>query len=333
MVKTSRLFSAFTVLTSLFVVTASPISPNATSSSPSSTTTCNVTLSDYSSHKKTTPRFVTYWDEWLDYQPGMPDPSEFKGFNTIMLSFLLQDGPADQAQAWQKLSKSERTKVKKKYEKAGIKLMVSAFGMTDKPASSGADPTKLAKSMASWVKKYDLDGIDVDFEDFDAVGSGHAADWLSTFTHVLRKELPRKDHYLISHAPIAPWFAKSGGGVYLDVNKKAGKDIDFYNVQFYNQDDLYSNCQGLVEKSGGAYPGSSLLEISEAGVNLDKLVIGKTAKKSDGWGGYMDAYKLASCAAKAKGKGWNGGIMVWQYPNADKKWIKIARHKTWPVDK
>ena len=42
--------------------------------------------------------------------------------------------------------------------------MVSAFGSTNAPTSSGADPVATANTMAAWVKKYGLDGIDVDYE-------------------------------------------------------------------------------------------------------------------------------------------------------------------------
>ncbi len=42
--------------------------------------------------------------------------------------------------------------------------MVSVFGATDVPTSSGADPVTTAQTMAAWVKEYDLDGIDVDYE-------------------------------------------------------------------------------------------------------------------------------------------------------------------------
>lgn len=45
-----------------------------------------------------------------------------------------------------------------------LQLMVSAFGSTDAPTSSGEDPTRLAETMAAWVQKYGLDGIDVDYE-------------------------------------------------------------------------------------------------------------------------------------------------------------------------
>jgi chitinase len=54
--------------------------------------------------------------------------------------------------------------VKSSYNAAGIKLIVSAFGSTDAPTSAGADPVATANTMAAWVIKYGLDGIDVDYE-------------------------------------------------------------------------------------------------------------------------------------------------------------------------
>ena len=48
-------------------------------------------------------------------------------------------------------------------------------------------------------------------------------------------------------------------------------------MQFYNQG-LYGDCTGLLTKSGGAFPGSSLFEIPKHGIPLNKLVIGKPAK-------------------------------------------------------
>ena len=84
---------------------------------------------------------------------------------------------------------------------AGISLLVSAFGSTEAPTSSGADPTDTANTMAAWVIEYDLDGIDVDYEDFDAInaGDGSAESWLTTFTQVLRDQLPQ-GQYILTHA-------------------------------------------------------------------------------------------------------------------------------------
>lgn len=62
------------------------------------------------------------------------------------------------------MSAAQRAKVKAEYATAGIKLIVSVFGATDAPTTNGADPVKTANEMADWVKEFDLDGIDVDYE-------------------------------------------------------------------------------------------------------------------------------------------------------------------------
>ena len=74
------------------------------------------------------------------------------------------EGAWDKAYEWTTLSASDRATVKSEYEAAGIKLMVSAFGSTDVPTTSGADPTSTADTIAAWVIEYGLDGVDIDYE-------------------------------------------------------------------------------------------------------------------------------------------------------------------------
>lgn len=74
------------------------------------------------------------------------------------------EGAWDKAQEWASLSASQRSSIKSQYAAAGIKLIVSAFGSTDVPTTTGADPIATANTMAAWVKQYSLDGIDVDYE-------------------------------------------------------------------------------------------------------------------------------------------------------------------------
>ena len=74
------------------------------------------------------------------------------------------EGAWDKAEEWTTLTASQRATVKAQYADAGIKLIVSAFGSTDVPTTSGADPVTTANTMAAWVIEYDLDGIDVDYE-------------------------------------------------------------------------------------------------------------------------------------------------------------------------
>lgn len=74
------------------------------------------------------------------------------------------EGPFDKALEWTQLSPAQRSSIKSQYSSAGISLIVSAFGSTDVPTTSGADPIQTANSMAAFVKQFELDGIDVDYE-------------------------------------------------------------------------------------------------------------------------------------------------------------------------
>lgn len=80
------------------------------------------------------------------------------------LSFLLVAGAWDNAGSWASLSDGDRATIKSQYNNAGIKIIVSAFGSTDVPTSSGLDPIGLANTMGNWVRNYGLDGIDIDYE-------------------------------------------------------------------------------------------------------------------------------------------------------------------------
>lgn len=113
---------------------------------------------------------------------------------------LATTAPADQASIWQSLTASQRSTIKAEYAAAGISLIVSAFGASENPTTDGHDATETANALASWVKAYDLDGVDVDYEDFAAFNSSAAAEtWLITFTSALRAQLPA-GQFIISHA-------------------------------------------------------------------------------------------------------------------------------------
>ncbi|TFY79025.1 hypothetical protein EWM64_g4988, partial [Hericium alpestre] len=179
---------------------------------------------------------------------------------------------------------------------------------------------------------YSLDGIDVDYEDFNAFdgGTGSAETWLESFTTQLRTQLPQ-GQYILTHAPVAPWFEANrwGGGGYLAIDKSVGSLIDWYNVQFYNQA-TYTTCATLLTASDGDFPGSALFQISANGVSLNKLVIGKPANSGDASDGYIDPTTLAGCVSQAKSQGWNAGVMTWEYPDAGAAWIKTVRSQAWP---
>jgi len=240
-----------------------------------------------------------------------------------------------QAEEWTQLSASQRATIKAQYAAAGIKLIVSLFGSTDAPTSNGADPVATANTMAAWVIQYGLDGVDVDYEDFNAInaGDGKAEAWLASFTRQLRVKLPQ-GQYILTHAPVAPWFSpgKFGGGAYLTVDATVGNMIDWYNIQFYNQGTTeYTTCTGLLTDSSATWPQSSLFQIAKNGVPLNKLVIGKPATTGDASNGFISSSTLASCLETAKNSGWNAGASVWEFPDASTSWIQAVRMSSFPL--
>ena len=152
-------------------------------------------------------------------------------FLTSNIAFLLSSGPADQVAKWAALPADQRQQLKQQYNGAGVSLVVSAFGETDHPTS--LDPATVANNLAQFVLNNDLDGIDVDYEDFDAIGksNGSAEQWVATFTQTLRQKLPQ-GQFILSHAPLAPWLAPNAqfkAGAYVTINKNVGSMIDWVN--------------------------------------------------------------------------------------------------------
>ncbi|KAJ7696589.1 glycoside hydrolase [Mycena rosella] len=256
------------------------------------------------------PHWVIYGDQFVSGTTGPPAASAIAGFNVFALSFLLTEGAFDKAFEWTTLTDAQRTTVKASYAAAGIKLIVSVFGSTDIPTTSGVNPVTIANTVAAWVIQYNLDGVDVDYEDFDAfdAGDGSAEAWLITFTTQLRTLLPQGT-YILTHAPVAPWFSPGtfwGGGGYLKVHASVGNLIDWYNVQFYNQGATeYTTCANLLTTSSNTWPKTALFQIAASGVPLSKLVVGKPGTTSAADNGFMAAATLAGCLATAKSQGWS----------------------------
>ncbi|KAF5392186.1 hypothetical protein D9757_001377 [Collybiopsis confluens] len=274
------------------------------------------------------PRYVVYSDAFISSTNPAPPTSSIAGWTVFNIAFLTNFA-ADNYGVWVSMTDAQRTAVKAQYAAAGIKLCVAAFGSTEEPTNAGLNPVTLADSVASAVIQYQLDGVDIDYEDFDAFNrkDGSAEAWLISFTTELRKKLP-VGQYIVTHAPVAPWFISElyNGRGYTYVDQQVGNLIDWYNVQFYNQGATeYTTCDGLLTESSSTWPGSSVFQIAARGVPLDKIVIGKPAAANNANNGLMTTSLLASCASQAVSKGWNAGIMSWQYPDASSAWIKAVQ--------
>lgn len=72
----------------------------------------------------------------------------------------------------------------------------------------------------------------------------------------------------------------------------------------------YTTCDNLLNTAGGDWPGSALFEIAAAGVDLNKLVIGKPGNSAgDADSGFIAPATLAGCVAQAKAKGWGEPLL------------------------
>ncbi|KAJ7230292.1 glycoside hydrolase family 18 protein [Mycena pura] len=278
-------------------------------------------------------RWVAYFDRFVS-STSLPDPSLISGFNVFALAFVYSASLQDNAAVWAELDAGTRASIKAEYAAAGISLIVSAYGSGPVPTSGGDDPTAAANFIANYVKTNDLDGVDVDYEDFGALETaGTAVAWLSTFTRALRAQLPQ-GQFILTHAPVAPWFTPNRwpNNGYLGVDAAVGSLIDWYNVQFYNQGaSEYTTCAGLLTASSSTWPESSVFQIAANGVPLNKIVIGKPAAGADATNGFMDPGTLSTCLAQAKAQGWSAGAMTWQYPDGNSAWVTQVRSGSFPV--
>jgi len=234
-------------------------------------------------------------------------------FNHALLAFWLQPGQvADVATAWSDGTTFPADAIDK-FHAAGVKVMVSAGGGTETPITSGLDPKAYGTGVAQFAKQYGLDGVDLDIEDTPAFEAGTATDWLVTVTEAIKDAMPDA---IVSHAPQAPYFMSSYKSNYLQVEQQAGSLIDFYNVQFYNQDTTgYDTYETLFVKADGWAAGSSVGEIHAAGIPLEKILVGKPMVKADADNtGYVPVASLASFIEQGIAAGIaSGGAMTWQW--------------------
>lgn len=263
--------------------------------------------------------------------PGFTNNTSGNPYNYVAHTFwLYPNNPADAALVWSDIvnrlgsgvspygttTAEIQTTLKKNFTDAGTKLLVSAFGATQTPTTSGFSVTDCATQLANFVIANQYDGVDIDWEDtkaFNAAGDGE--NWLISFTTLLRSLLPAGS--IITHAPQAPYFGATlyPQGAYLAVEKAVGSAIDFYNVQFYNQGKgIYEDAQGLFNVSTGWCVGTSVNEIIASGIPATKLVLGKPATSKNAKSGLMTPAALnAAITANYAYNGWNTGLFFWEF--------------------
>lgn len=204
----------------------------------------------------------------------------------------------------------------------GQKVLISFGGGTmDSNAyrALSEDTAKLADSLASFVKNNELDGVDIDYEDtpaFTGQAGYNGAQFLVSLTQELRKRLPSPD-YIISHAPQPPYLEQGGYMAgYVEVVQQAGQEIDWLNVQFYNNPPWSANPDQII---------SSYLNYTKLpNMSPEKVIAGFPVTQNDAGSGYMPVQTIINEVIKPiQQQSSLGGIMNWQFSsdhNGD--WIK-----------
>ena len=152
----------------------------------------------------------------------------------------------------------------------------------------GQEP-QLAAKLAEIVRDNDLDGIDIDWE--DTVGFTHpniydGRQFLIDLTTALRNELPRSEGFEISHAPQPPYLDPSHGVIagYFDVMNAVGEEIDFLNMQYYNNQP--SDPAGILNHYQAV--------INSGVLTPDQLLVGKPVAPENAGSGFLEVAVIAN---------------------------------------
>lgn len=259
--------------------------------------------------------YIDYLVNWDDIVSDIKTVIN-NGFNVVMLSFYMDDGPWDIAKAWTWLTDEQRIECVEWVHAQGAKIMVSAGGATfNLEAQIASRSVQFCEDAAKWAIKYGLDGVDFDME-FDPGNSaplkdGTGIDWLVKCNQAARTILGNAR--LISHAPQAPYLSTWAGNQlgYVEVYRQA-QDIDFLNIQYYNQGGAYNSFETIFLKCQ-TFPGSAVLELATY-IPKQKLVVGKPTKAEYAGTGYLSPDVLHNHGQDAFDQfGWFGGYMGWMY--------------------
>lgn len=295
----------------------------------------STTISTAPNSKPSRPWFSTYINTGPWVAANWPTPADLGDWNDLLLAFwtATQYGPNDMANAWSQFASDDKRRIAQAYRAAGKTLRVAIFGTEDPGIVVSKDPADVARKVAAFVRDNYLHGVDVDYEEnasFDASANGAGERFVIQLTKSLRELLPAEEGYIISHAPQALYFSTAGQyphGAYRTVHKEVGDLIDFYNVQFYNENvGVYEDCAGLMTADGTGVAG---VLNGAGGVPRAKLVLGKLANCTLGNNGFMEPSALGECIRSAPAERKPAGLMAWAWTTDTKEemdaWLREAR--------
>jgi hypothetical protein len=274
----------------------------------------------------------------------------------ILLQFIVLEGELteltfyDTIANWQSFSSEQQIQLRTKIETNGMQLMASFGGATsfangfqlilDSPTYS--DPRNLAGDLVQFCYNNNIPGLDLNIEHFPTISVYQNIKNLAIYAGELSyyiKEYSSQTFGFpipVSHGPQISYFNnETWGYVYNQIEQFYGSSIDFYNIQYYNQGDYYTNYTQLflndTKFKASVYQliNASKISPSYANIPVNKIVVGKATEEETYSGGFVRLYKsddivntMAGFVEQTKYDttnpdiiDWNkqGGIMVWLY--------------------
>jgi len=174
---------------------------------------------------------------------------------------------------------------------------------------SGENFSTYYPKLVAFIRQYKLDGLDIDVEEDMS---------LNDIIHLITQlKHDFGNSFIISMAPVASALDEQGnlsGFDYLELERRIGNQIGWYNAQFYSGfGDLTTDKQ--------------YIELVEFGSGLDpsRLVALTLTNPFNGEGWVQPHEVVASIEALTKKYGWKfGGVGGWEYfnsfPNPGKPW-------------
>ncbi|EEF29568.1 chitinase 2 [Ricinus communis] len=193
------------------------------------------------------------------------------------------------------LSPSQVSSIKNQYSNVKVALSLGGDSVQGgyayfKPSSVDSWVSKAVSSLTKIIKQYNLDGIDIDYEHFQADPD--------TFAECIGKLITNlKNNGVISFASIAPFDDDQVQSHYQALWKKYGNQIDYVNFQFYAYD------QGTTVSQFMSY-----FTTQSSNYNGGKVLVSFI---SDGSGGLAPNDGFFTACNRLKSQNQLHGIFVW----------------------